>query len=290
MAIAQQQGPRIAPLVLATSGSARALALGDAYIVLGSDPDVIFYNPAQLVSARGVAVGMQRWTGASSLVTLSGASALAPGAIAVGAQLLDHRAADGSYHALSRSGVDALFDRGSTVATGVVASIAYARPAMFSTRVGVTAKVLHQQFGNETDVTGAFDVGVARGSGVQLTVVGRNLGHGVRLGGPTVPLPREVAVGAAVPRREVGPLDLAATSSLGLLADGRLVGGAGVELGYMPLDGFTFALRGGYRRFEQGAEHISYGAGFVGERVSIDYGVHGIDIDRMSHRVGLRWR
>src|SRR5688500_4292448 len=55
------QGPTIAPIVLAVPGSGRALALGNSYAALGADPDVIFYNPAQLVAARGIGVGVQRY-------------------------------------------------------------------------------------------------------------------------------------------------------------------------------------------------------------------------------------
>ena len=290
VASVRAQEPTVAPPVLGVPGSTRALALGNAYAALGMDADAIFYNPAQLVPARGIGVSLQRYGGETSVLTLSGVSVLAPGTVGVGIQLLDQATSTGSYRALSTDGEAALFERGATLATGAVATLGYARPAFFNTRVGISGKLIHQQFGDARDVTGAFDVGVARGSTIQLALVGRNLGHGIRLGGPTVALPREVTFGAAIPRREVGPLDLAATGSISLLATGSLSAGAGTEWSYMPLDGFTFAARVGYRAVEAAESHLTVGGGFVGERVSLDYAFQASDGAGGSHRVGVRWR
>lgn len=280
----------VAPLVLSTPGSTRALALGNAYTALGADPDAIFYNPAQLVAARGISIGLQRYGARSSLMNLSAVSVLAPGTIGIGVQLLDQASSAASFRDLADRGESALFVRGSTLATGAVASLAYARPAFFGTRVGVAGKVIHQQFGNGRDLTGAFDIGVAHGSTLQLALVGRNLGHGIRLGSATIALPREVAFGTALPRREIGPLDLAATASVSMLAGGTLAGGGGTEWSYMPLDGFTFAARIGYRAVERAESHLTLGGGFVGERVSLDYAFQAPDGARSAHRIGIRWR
>ena len=284
------QGPRMAAPVLATSGSTRALGLGDAYTALGSDPDVIFYNPAQLVPARGIGLGVQRYERGSMLLNLSAASVLSPGTVGVGVQLLDQESSGASYPDFTTGGEVAHFDRGDAPASAAVVSLGYARPAFFNTRVGIAGKVIHQAFGSERDHTGAFDVGIARGSSVQLAVVGRNLGRGLLLEGSRVALPREVGFGAAIPRREVGPLDLAATVSAALLADGTWRGGGGTEWGYMPLDGFTFVARIGYRAVEGAESHLTLGAGFVGERVSLDYAVQASDGAGTVQRFGVRWR
>jgi len=287
--VAHAQGPTISPPVLRVPGSTRALALGNAYTALGADPDAIFYNPAQLVPARGVGISVQRFARASTALTLSSATVLAPGTVAVGVQLLD-QAAVNSYFDLAVGGERNMYVRGDWLATGAVASLAYARPAFFDTRVGVTGKVIHQEYAGERDVTGAFDVGVSRGSSFQLAIVGRNLGPGVRLDDVTIALPRELAIGAAMPRREVGPLDLAATASIAMITGGYFVGGGGTELSYMPLDGFTFAARLGYRAVEGAESHFTVGGGFVGERVSLDYAWQAPDGTGASHRVGVRWR
>ena len=289
-AVANAQRPMIAPAVLAAPGSTRALALGNAYTALGADPDAIFYNPAQLVAARGISLGLQRYGARSSLMNLSAVSVLAPGTVGIGVQLLDQASSAASFRDLTDRGESALFARGSTLATGAVASLAYARPAIFNLRLGIGVKLIHQQFGNARDLTGAFDVGVARGSTIQLALVGRNLGHGIRLGSGTIALPREVAFGAALSRREIGPLDLAATASVSMLAGGTLVGGGGTEWSYMPLDGFTFAARIGYRAVERAESHLTLGGGFVGERVSLDYAFQAPDGAGSAHRIGIRWR
>src|SRR3954470_23148294 len=44
------QAPPAAPLVLQLPATARAMALGDAWVT-GRDSEVIFYNPAQIVGA-----------------------------------------------------------------------------------------------------------------------------------------------------------------------------------------------------------------------------------------------
>jgi hypothetical protein len=156
--------------------------------------------------------------------------------------------------------------------------------------MGAAGKVVHQQFGNARDATPAFDVGVSRGSMYNVAIVGRHLGHGLALGGPRVPLPREVVLAGAVPRREVGPFDLAATASIAMRADGSLLGGGGTEWSYNPLDGFTFAGRVGYRAVEGAESHLTLGAGFVGERFNLDYAFQASDGAGTAHRIGIRWR
>jgi hypothetical protein len=287
--IARAQAPAVAPWVLSVPGSTRALGVGDAYAALASDPDAIFYNPGQLVPARGIGVGVQRFGDGSALVTASGAAVLAPGTIALGVQVLDHATSAASYAALAREGESTLFNRGPTLATGAVVTVGYAR-TIFGLRVGMAGKIIHQQFGNERDVTPAFDVGLSRGSTYNIALVGRHLGHGIDLGGSTVALPREVSLAGAIPRREVGPLDLAATASVAVRADGAVIAGGGTEWSYNPLDGFTFAGRVGYRTVEGTESHLTLGAGFVGERFNLDYAFQASDGAGSAHRVGIRWR
>lgn len=278
-----------APLVLTVPASTRALGVGDAYTALASDPDAIFYNPGQLVPARGIGIGVQRYGDGSGLITASAASILAPGTVGLGVKILDHATAAPSYRALARQGEAALFSRGPVLATGAMLTVGYAR-TIFNLRVGAAAKVVHQQFGNQRDATPAFDVGISRGSTYQIALVGRHLGHGLDLGSSTVALPREVALAGAVPRREVGPLDLAAAASIAMRADGSLAGGGGTEWSYNPLDGFTFAARIGYRAVEGADSHLTLGVGFVGERFNLDYAFQASDGAGSAHRLGVRWR
>src|SRR5688500_10520687 len=87
-----QLPPFPAPVVLSLPGSTRALGMGDAYAAMTGDPDLIFYNPAQLGAARGLGIAAHRFGTATHLITISGANALAPGGIGFGIQLLDHAA------------------------------------------------------------------------------------------------------------------------------------------------------------------------------------------------------
>ena len=288
IALAASLAESQAPSVLTTPASTRALGVGDAYAALAADPDAIFYNPAQLLPARGLGVAAQRYGDASTVLTASAASVLAPGTMGLGIQLLDHATTAGSYGELVRRGRASLFARGPRLATGGVASVGYAR-SVSRVRIGAASKVVYQEFGDERDVTLAFDVGITGGSSYPIALVGRNLGHGLAIGGPTHSLPREVVLGGAMPRREVGPLDLAVTASIAMRANGTLHGGGGTEWSYNPLDGFTFAARVGYRAVEGAESHLTLGAGFVGERFNLDYAYGGTDGDA-THRLGVRWR
>ena len=277
-----------APLVITTPASTRALGVGDAYAALASDPDAIFYNPAQLLPARGLGIAAQRYGDAGTALTASAASVLAPGTIGLGVQFLDHATTAGSYGELARIGSASLWTGGPALATGGAISVGYAR-SLRSVRVGAASKVVYQEFGAERDATVAFDVGITGGSSYPIALVGRNLGHGLAIGGPTQALPREVVLGGAMPRREVGPLDLAVTASIAMRATGLLHGGGGTEWSYNPLDGFTFAARIGYRAVEGAESHLTLGAGFVGERFNLDYAFGGFEGDA-AHRLGVRWR
>src|SRR5688500_15364747 len=177
-ALAHAQMPVVAPMVLTVPASTRALGVGDAYAALASDPDAVFYNPSQLVPARGLGIGVQRYADGSAVLTASAASILAPGTIALGVQILDQATDAVSYSALARAGEAAMFRRGPTLATGAAVSVGYAR-TVFGFRVGAAGKVVHQQFGNTRDATPAFDVGVSRGSMYNVAIVGRHLGHGL---------------------------------------------------------------------------------------------------------------
>jgi hypothetical protein len=87
------QAPPAAPMVLQLPATARAAALGDAWVT-GRDSEVIFYNPAQIIGASrtfGVTLGRP---GPGS-TALTAASSYAAGKYSLtlgwGARLLDFR-------------------------------------------------------------------------------------------------------------------------------------------------------------------------------------------------------
>jgi hypothetical protein len=89
----------------------------------------------------------------------------------------------------------------------------------------------------------------------------------------------------------VGPLDLAASGAVSVRRGGRVSPAGGVELGYVPIDGVTFAGRVGARLPEKNGEApITLGASFTFDRVSIDYGFEPYQGEGSGHRIGIRIR
>jgi hypothetical protein len=263
--------------------------MGDAYAALTNDPDLIFYNPAQLTAARGIGVAAHRFGDATTLVTLSAVANLAPGGIGIGVQFLDQATDATSYADLARGGESDLLVRGDELATSAVGMVGYGRTVK-GIRVGVVGKAILQEFANARDATLAADVGVASGSMFQIALVGQHLGPGLRLDDSRVALPHRVTLALGAPRLEAGPFDVASGVSGSYLRDGSFGGSGGAEVSYMPLDGFTFNGRVGVRSFEGDGTRPTVGAGFTGERFSLDYAFHPIGGDGSGHRLGIRWR
>ncbi len=79
-----------APLVLLLPSGPRTLALGNTGVA-SRDDDVIFFNPAQLVNARGVSASGERYSAPNAGGgSLSAATAFASGGIAIGARAVDY--------------------------------------------------------------------------------------------------------------------------------------------------------------------------------------------------------
>src|SRR5262245_9695892 len=75
---------RFPGLVLRLPASVRMLGMGNA-AVAGRDDDVLFYNPAQLVAARGTSLSYERLTPFSSTGVVSSVIRFNTGGIAIGA-------------------------------------------------------------------------------------------------------------------------------------------------------------------------------------------------------------
>ncbi|HET6701513.1 MAG TPA: hypothetical protein VFH14_06910, partial [Gemmatimonadaceae bacterium] len=86
------QGGRTSAIVLELPASARALALGGAYVTAGADDAALFYNPSQLATVEGRAASMsvQPYIEGSTLGALSAAFQLGPGTVGVGVQVLSY--------------------------------------------------------------------------------------------------------------------------------------------------------------------------------------------------------
>src|SRR5436305_12454789 len=85
--ILQAQSSDLGPLILRLPSSARALAMGSV-AVAGRDDDVVFYNPAQLVAARGMSLSMEQFSASARAGALSSVTRFNSGGIAVGATIV----------------------------------------------------------------------------------------------------------------------------------------------------------------------------------------------------------
>lgn len=281
------QGQSVAPAVLQLPASARALGVGDVFIA-GRGSDVVFYNPAMLALVPGLSASVQRYGAASTLGSVSSVFSAGPIAAGIGAQLLDYGAesAGGTRSTLAARGAVA---SASTAATLAVAS------QLKGVRLGVATKYVEERIGLSRDGGAAFDVGAGRDffGRATLGLAAQNLGAPLHVNGAKLDLPMKATLGAAVvspPLRTF--FDLAATAAVTYRREGKWIPAGGVELNYVPLDGWVFTGRAGARRTagEFGARPLTLGAGLSFDRISLDYAFQSFEGPEPAHRVGVRLR
>ena len=176
-------------------------------------------------------------------------------------------------------------------ATEFVGTVGYARE-VFGFGVGAAAKVVGQRSEGSLARTVAVDVGVAREIGpVSAALAVRNLGRDMEMSGRRVPLPWQVAFGAGVGRKPVGPLDIGGAVHVTREGGGEIVPGGGVEIAYWPIQRRVFVVRiGGTRVVEGDGLPFTYGAGFEGDRIRLDYAFSDHDPISGPHRIGVSIR
>ena len=106
-------------------------------------------------------------------------------------------------------------------------------------------------------------------------------------------LPMQATLGAAAFSPPVLTyLDLAATIELTYRRSGEWIPAGGMEVTYVPLDGWALTGRAGVRRVvdDFGAKPLTLGAGLAFDRIGVDYAWHPMDVSGSSHRIGLRLR
>jgi hypothetical protein len=287
-------------LVFRLPSSVRMLAMGNVGIV-GRDDDVLFYNPAQLVGARGTSASSERFSKFARGGTLSSVIRFNNGGIGIGATVTNFRTVSGGfpYDRVEMTGDRALSSGSSnTLALGI-------GQVFKGTRVGITGKYLDEPSGSTRNAAGVLDVGVGRdffgysfglavqniGPKFELQVTRPNPGGGFPPppSNPSSGLPLSATFGAGrgLP---VGPFDLFATAAVAWLRDGFVSPAGGAELGYNWLEGYNIILRAGARRPVRGEGPITVGAGFIMDRLAIDYAIETLSGGRAGHRIGLRVR
>jgi hypothetical protein len=278
-----------APLLLQLPASTRAFGLGDSYHLASADNDALFYHPGLIDAARGIGGSLAVFERAS-LVTLSGAAEFWRGGVAFGVQSLSYSAPSRTSGAFAR-GEAGLGDAGDVTAAEFVLSAGYGR-SIKGFRVGLAGKYVETRVPGERDVTIAADLGIARRLGVVTAgLSARNLGRAPALEGEDVALPMTLTLGASTQSTPVGPLDVSAAAAISRWEDGKFVPHAGIEVAYWPVNGRTFIGRIGIRYIDDSdIRPLTLGAGFVGDRIGIDYGVQRYDGARAVHRMGVRLR
>ncbi len=173
-----------------------------------------------------------------------------------------------------------------------VGTVGYARE-VFGFDVGAAAKVVGRTMAGARARTAAVDLGVARGIGpVSAALAVQNLGPDLRLGRVRTPLPKRVVLGAGTRgRRPVGPLDIGGAVQVAREGGGEIVPGGGVEIAYWPIVRRVFVLRVGAARVVEGdGLPVTFGAGFEGDRIRVDYSYSERDPITGAHQVGVSIR
>jgi len=289
------QGGRTGTIVLELPASARALALGGAYVAAGADDAALFYNPSQLATLEGRAVSMsvQPYIEGSTLGAASAAFQVGPGTVGVGVQMLSYGSAD-EYVCDETVACERGEPTGRTVsANEFAASVGYGT-TWRTVRVGATAKYVRQSLADASGGAPAIDVGAAidvwRGATVGVSI--QNLGGDLKTAGSSAPLPRLVRIGAALPWRGVGPFDVLGTLEVAQHREGDLLPLGGAELTWTSANGLAFSARlGALAQSEEAAtSRMSLGAGVRARHFALDYAYQSFDALALStHRFGLRW-
>lgn len=275
------------PVVLRRPASAVALALGNVGAVL-TDADVLFYNPAMLPQAAGVAASLQRDGDAATGGALASVQSLGGLSVGVGARVVAWRGPS----------PDAPPSVGAPVGPSAtsVALTAGAGRALGPLRVGASATYARESGDLRQDETMTVDAGVTLpfgpGNALNVALLVQHLGR---------PIARDFTFGDEEPWRAVVafggrsyPLatfwDLSAVTQLAVDADGTVRTAGGVELAWVPVEGVSFALRGGRRAPRDFERAYTAGLGLSLDRWSLDYALDPRRDGTSAHRVGVRIR
>ena len=290
-------------LVLEAPASTEAMAYGNTPYLYSRESGMLFYAPALIPRATGVAAGLHRYGSAGTLATLSGAGEGLGGGFAVGLQYMQYGSEPGSP--VARDSQSVALNVGSVGVTEFVASLGYGRE-IYGLSSGVVVKYVEQSLNQSGDRTIAVDLGVAGEIGpFMVSLAGQNLGQDLEIvvtpcpgcvvgPGPdttVAELPRQVVGGLSLDDFQVGPLDMFVTVRTTRRRDGQFIPAGGLEISYWPVSGYTFRLRGGLQRVVEDARSpFTFGAAFTGDNITIEYAFQEFDGTGNAHRFGLRWR
>jgi hypothetical protein len=298
VASASARAQYYSPVVAQLPASTRWLAMGNTAIA-SRDDDVLFYNPAQLVIARGISMSGERLSPSASIATISSVTRFNTGGVAVGATMAGYDV-DGTL-GLNR---ESMLTGGPHRAGSFNAVLGVAQ-LIKGFRTGAAVKYAEDHVSDERHGRAMIDVGVSRDfrqfftAGLAVQNIGKSTTEDfISPGGPipsklpssvvvATPLTTTLGVAAA---RPLGVYDVTATAAVSMLRADYVAPSGGVEVSYSWLDGYAVAIRGGARRPDYGEGRWTTGAGLTVDRLSIDYALETLTRDRIGHRIGLRLR
>jgi hypothetical protein len=290
------------PIGLLLPSGPRTMALGNTGVA-GRDDDVIFFNPAQLVIARGFSGSIERYSATSAGGALSAVTRFNTGGIAMGMRMVDYETPTSVYPLDRGSMLNAAAGNGTSLEAVVGVG-----QVIKGVRVGLAGKYVEDNVPAIRVSRGAVDLGVSKDffGPYTFALAVQNIGASTEIpcsttrtctpptsnqfpGTNPVYLPLRTTFGVQT-QRPVGQLDLMATAALWMLRADWVGASAGAELGYSWLDGYSVALRAGARSTLPGEAAFTAGAGFTMDRLSIDYAAEALTGSRWGQRIGLRVR
>lgn len=296
-------GGPYAPLILLLPSGPRTLAVGNTGVA-GRDDDVLFFNPAQLVIARGFSGSIERYSATAAGGALSAVTRFNTGGIAIGMRMVDYETPDVAYPLDRGSMLNAAHGNG----TSLEASVGVGQ-LIKGYRVGLAGKYVEDNVPAIRLSRGALDLGVSKDffGPYTFALAVQNIGASTdvlcaRTGTCTpppsgmdpfpstsVPFPLRTTFGVQT-QQAVRQVDLMATAAVWMLRANWVGVSGGAELGYSWLDGYSVALRAGARSTLPGEAAFTAGAGFTMDRLSIDYAAEALIGSRWGQRIGLRVR
>jgi hypothetical protein len=298
-----------APQALVVPVSARATAMGGSYLA-GDDADVLFFNPAALVSARGVSLQGGGYESSANMLSTSGVTTIGRWTIGLGARVVRWRA----LPSVPLNAQPFPVDLNGTEAPGFGLWRAVDRTASAAMSLGIARRLFGMSVGGALHVggdAGGFAASQQRSGGTFVDLaVSKALGPGAfsivaqHLGlDPTqYPVatdfsreidpraPRRVMFGYGVPLLPLrAHLDLGGNVLVSVERDGFVTTRGGVEAGYAPVDGVSLIGRFGTVRRRESGLTATVGAGLLIDRVGIDLSIEP-DGNAAGWRVGMRIR
>lgn len=282
------QAPAAGPLVLLLPASARATAMGNAWVA-SRDESSVFSNPAQINPTPGFGGTFARYASAGTSAMIASATVVNWLTLGWGVEVVDFKARTDATYPFAPGD---LAHRGSRDAQSLLAT-AGGSFLVKKFRVGFGAKYAEDRvdgvpsLGIPSILKGVLlgDAGISHSllSGTAALAV-QNVGDDSR-----ILLPIQTTLGWAR-QMQAQQLDLAFAAQVSE-RNQWIGGGGGVEVGYGWIEGWSGSLRAGLRRPETSAQRpVSLGAGLNADHLGLDYALELFEGGRYAHHISLRWR